>query len=236
MDIQNIKLHKLQRILLSKLSLSKGARFNDLLIENLPSEHMNYHLKRLLEYKLVIKDDDKYKLTDSGKDYVNLLDDETKLIEKQPKTSILINAVRLNSDKQIEYLVYRRLKQPYLGKILSISGKVRFGEGMEDAAKRELYEETGLTSNTCMLENIYRKVRYRENGDFVQDVLFYTFFMTDFRGKLIERTPYQENMWITEEESKDNPDFDFVDDFSFSRRMEPRPLEYNESIEIAEDF
>jgi hypothetical protein len=48
--MDTIKLHYFQKDLLKKLTLSdKPVRFNELLIEGLESEHMNYHLQKLIE-------------------------------------------------------------------------------------------------------------------------------------------------------------------------------------------
>ncbi|MFW5720495.1 MAG: DUF7347 domain-containing protein [Candidatus Dojkabacteria bacterium] len=75
-------IHKFQRSILEKLSTAQSLRFNDLLLDGLESEHMYYHLKKLIEMNFVEKRDEKYQLTDPGKGYVDSIDDETKLIEK----------------------------------------------------------------------------------------------------------------------------------------------------------
>jgi len=232
----NIKLHSLQFKILEKLVTTESARFNDLLLEEIESEHMNYHLKKLLEFGFVTKADDKYILTDAGKDYSNLLDDQVTIIEKQPKTSVLINGIRIREDTgEIEYLLSKRLRQPYLNKVGRLTGKVRFGETLEEAAARELYEETGLAAKTIVLEEIHHKMRYREDGEFVQDVLFYIFFMKDFYGAFIERTEFQENLWVTKREFEKG-DFDTYKDIVFWERTEPRQLVYTENVKLADGF
>ena len=127
MAITDIKLHYYQKDLVKKLTLSScGKHFNDLLIKGLESEHMNYHLKKLLEIGLVNKREDLYLLTDTGKDYSNLLDDGLTVTDKQPKTSIIIWGVRINSKGEVEQLLNRRLRQPYYGKVGRLTGKVLF--------------------------------------------------------------------------------------------------------------
>jgi hypothetical protein len=157
----NIKLHYYQKELIKKLVTKLGLRFNELLINDLESEHMNYHLKQLINFGLVEKNKGKYNLTDTGKDYSNLMDSETDLIEKQPKTSVIIRGVRKNKKGEAEYLMTRRLRQPYLGKVGAPTGKVRFGETFQEAAERELYEETGLKAKKFHLQEIYHKLRKR---------------------------------------------------------------------------
>lgn len=93
MNQSNIQLHYLQTETLKKLSFSPKLKFNQLLIENLESVHMNYHLKRLMTYGLVRKEKEYYLLAELRKDYTNRQDDLVKDIERQPKTSILIYGV-----------------------------------------------------------------------------------------------------------------------------------------------
>lgn len=234
----NYKIHQIQQQILEKLAVTDFLQFNQLLIDEIGSEHMNYHLKKLIDIGFVEKFASRYKLTDIGKDYVSSLDDEAKIVEKQPKVSVLIHGVRQNPQtKEIEFLLNRRLTQPYLGKIGRIGGKVRFGETFEQAARRELFEETGLSAENLVLENIYRKMRKRETGDFVQDVIFLIYFTTGFSGKLIEKTEYQENIWVSKREIKDNPDkFDLYDDLVLEDRLNALPLSISENVNIADGF
>lgn len=230
----NIKLHEIQKQILKKFSRTNSIRFNDLLVEGLESEHMNYHLKKLLEYGLVAKNS-QYSLTDKGKDFVNLLDDNVNLIERQPKTSVLIHAIRQNKNNRIEHLLYRRLKQPYLNYVGKLGGKVRYGETIYDAAKRELLEETGLTSNNLVLEEIYHKMRYREPGNYVQDVIFYIFHTLNPQGTLIERTLDQENFWATKEDVFTPGKYQLFDGLVLDENLSPQPLKFVESIEQVVD-
>lgn len=232
----NVRLHFYQKELIKKLVTKPALRFNELLIEELESEHMNYHLKQLVGFGFVEKTNEKYSLTDTGKDYSNLMDSETDLIEKQPKTSVIIRGVRKNKKGKIEHLLTKRLRQPYLGKVGRITGKVRFGETLKEAAKRELYEESGLKAKNLILEEIYRKMRKRENGNWVQDVLFYIFFAKDFTGKFIPRTAYQENFWITKVEFKKRDNLDAYGDLEIDDRLKPKKLFFRENIGIAKGF
>lgn len=229
-------LHYLQIEIVKKLTLSPKLRFNELLIDGLESEHMNYHLQKLVNLKFVSKDGEYYLLSDSGKDYSNLMDDDIKVLEKQPKTSILLRGIRFNEEtKEVEHLLTKRLRHPYFGKIGRVTGKVRFGESLVEAAQRELFEETGLNAKTFELENIYHKIRSRADGEFVQDVIFYMFLVKDFSGDFIDRLPHQENFWMSEKTFRAG-DFDTYDDFEFDNSLKPAKLKLVENVGVAEGY
>lgn len=173
---------------------------------------MNYYLKKLIELGLVIKKDDKYMLTAAGKDYCNSTDDAMKQVEKQPKTGVILFVTRLGANG-VEYLVNRRLRQPYFGKVGRMTGKVRFGETLEQAARRELFEETSLVPGSCELVKVYHKLRFDENETCVQDVIFYMFAISEPTGELVEKQEFQENFWITKQDFI-NKKYDFYDDFN----------------------
>ena len=235
MSTANIKLHYYQIELVKKLSQNTVTRFNDLIIEGLESEHMNYHLKKLIQQGIATKTNSRYTLTDFGKDYFNLLDEHSSLPEKQPKTSIIIHAKQKNSQGQVAHLLTKRLRQPYFGKVGHPTGKVKFGEKVQTAAQRELYEETGLKAETFALERIYRKMRQRD-GIWVQDVIFYIFLVKNLHGQLITHTPFQENFWLTQAELKTRTDLDLYDDFTMDDHLEPRLLIFTEITGEADGF
>jgi len=234
--MNDIKLHYFQKDLLKKLiTRNKPSRFNDLLIEGLESEHMNYHLQKLAELGLVSKSESGYELTDIGKDYANLMDDSVEEIEKQPKTSVLILACRQREGTESdEFLMSKRLRHPYYGKVGLLTGKIRFEETIEQAVQRELYEETGLQSRSITLINIYHKIRTKDNV-VVQNNIFFRHLVLDVFGEFIEHTDYQENFWATIDEL--NKRDDLFDSFStkWLTRTIP-PLTFKVDIAKAEGY
>jgi ADP-ribose pyrophosphatase YjhB (NUDIX family) len=229
-----MKLHYYQKELLKKLTLSKEPlKFNELLLKGLESEHMNYHLKNLISLKLVKKIDNGYQLTNKGKDYTDSLEDDIKTEEKQPKTSVIVRAIRFENGEE-EQLLCKRLRHPYYGKVGRITGKVKFGEKLEDAVKRELYEETGLTVEDTKLLKIYRKIRNDDHGNPVQDVMFYIFEVKNPTGTMIEESEFQQNFWVNENDCKNRDDL--YEDFKWGDSNIDEPLTIRESIKIASGY
>lgn len=230
------KLHEHQINLIRKLSFGPlGLRFKELLISDLESEHMNYHLKKLIELGIVEKGGEFYTLTNEGKEYSDRLDDDKKIVEKQAKLSVIVNVVR-NKHHKVEYLLSRRLKHPYYGKVGRIGGKVLYGETTRDAAARELKEETGLVATKLVLEEVYRKIRKDEGGKVLQDVFFYIYFVSKVRGKLKSKTEFQENFWASRDVVFDSDKYDPYEDLKLEERLKPHKLKVSESVGIAKGY
>ncbi len=190
-----MELHKYQIIILQKLMYKSNLRFRDLQVEGLTSEHFTYHLKKLVEKNLIKKVNKGYKLTNEGKDFVGKLDTETLNVEKNPKVSVLVYICRKNKKGISEYLMSKRLKQPYYGKVGNITGKVRFNETFKEAAKRELKEETGLNAKLS-INHVYHKVRFDKDEVAVQNSVFVVFRADNPNGG-IKQTKEAKLFWTT---------------------------------------
>jgi ADP-ribose pyrophosphatase YjhB (NUDIX family) len=164
------------------------------------------------------------------------MDDQIDVVEKLPKTSMLLVVVRVNSEGVEEYLLNKRLRQPYYGKVGFLTGKPHFGETFQEAVRRELFEEAGLHAERIELVGIYHKIRKDGNGVPVQDVIFYRHVVTEVSGTLIEKTPLQENFWATAAELADRNDR--YDTFSLKTLKEYAEMEltYIEDCGEAKDF
>jgi ADP-ribose pyrophosphatase YjhB (NUDIX family) len=199
-----IEIHPAQAEILKTLLFNKSARFTELNTTKIGSDHFTFHLKRLLELGLLEKmADDRYELTNTGKEFANRLDTDVNQIERQAKVAVRMIGVRFLEDKK-EYLIQQRLKQPFFGFYGTIGGKVKWGETLFEAGERELLEETGLTGKLTFI-GIQHKLDYSK-GDLLEDKFFFLLRCEDLKGELLENFEGGKNLWITKEEIFKLPD------------------------------
>lgn len=194
-----LEVHPVQVSILQVLLFNPEARFAELNVQDLTTDHFSFHIKRLVEVGLVQKNSrGKYTLTARGKEFANRFDTEESLLERQAKIAVLVCPVR-NTGNAKEYLIQRRLKQPYYGYHGFITGKIRWGESPPAAARRELKEETGL-GGTVKLVGIKHKVDYSQNGKLLEDKYFFVYRATDLAGRLKIKFEGGRNDWLSKKE------------------------------------
>ncbi len=214
-DTHKQPLHPVQMQILNKMIFTPKARFRDLRVPQLTTDHFTYHIQKLQDLGLIQKQDNHYILTEKGKKFVNTMDTEIAKEEKFGKRGVLMRyakPITHNGKTTFKYLVYKRLKQPFYGYVGFHTGKVRYGESVVQTAKREFLEETGLTIQHYTLKGIYHQLNYKPDGTFLRDVYFYEFYVLKATGKLIQLNKQEgvQNMWLTKNELKKEktyPDF-----------------------------
>ncbi len=191
----NIDIHPIQATILCQLLFMKSVRFSEMDRQGLTTDHFSFHLRQLINWKMIEKDEDrKYSLTGKGKEFANRFDTEIKEVERQPKIGVLVIAKK--ADK---YLIQQRLKQPYYGFWGFITGKMRWGETVEETALRELEEETGLTGRAKLVA-VKHKMDYDQQGQLLEDKFFMAVKVDKVRGKLKEEVVGGKNCWMIREE------------------------------------
>ncbi len=192
--------HPIQIEMVRTLLFTSESSFSDMQkMSGLEGNQVTFHIKRLLEVELVEKIDQKYKLTASGKEFANRLDTDAGEIEKQPKSSVLLLIPR-QKDGRTQFLQQQRLKQPWYGYYVYVTGKIRWGESIYTAAARELNEETGMTGNFRLLAIDHERDIVEKTGEVLEDKLFYVMLCEKFEGELTEEFEGGRNQWMTKEE------------------------------------
>ena len=73
------------------------------------------------------------------------------------------NLVAVFNKERDKMLMCKRLKDPYIGLYNMVGGKIEEGENSEDAAYRELLEETGITREQIKLTRLMDFTYYLDN-------------------------------------------------------------------------
>lgn len=177
-------IHEAQTKILRELLFLPAAPFARLRkASGLESDHAKFHIKRLVELGYVEKHDGNYQLSVTGKEYANKLDTDAGVIERQPKTAVLLIIEREASGAK-QYLLQERLKHPYYGFWGAPTGKIRWGESILEAAARELKEETGLAGDFEHRGIYHERVKHEQGDDIVEDKIFHLMFTNMFAGEL----------------------------------------------------
>ena len=176
------ELHSIQLSILRNLLLSDGLRYTDMKPDKeMENNQFSFHLNSLIDTNLVLKDDDKYRLTDKGKEYANRMDTDDVKMMTQAKLSAWCCCVR-GSGHGKEVLIGVRKKQPFYGCQGFVAGKIKFGETIYDAAKRELREEAGLEGDPKLVQ-IKHYISYK-GGKLVEDKFMFLFMFENIEGEL----------------------------------------------------
>jgi ADP-ribose pyrophosphatase YjhB (NUDIX family) len=196
-----VKIHEAQTSILRELLFTPEAGFAQLQKPTgLSSNHFVFHIGRLVELDFVKQSSaGLYSLTTKGKEYANRLDTDDRTVERQAKIAVLVIAVRKRADGQTEYMVQKRLKQPFYGRHGFMTGKLRWGETVIQGAERELHEETGLLGDITV-KAVFHKMDYMPDGRMLEDKHFYVVRADQTRGDFTPAFEGGENYWYTMKE------------------------------------
>jgi 8-oxo-dGTP pyrophosphatase MutT (NUDIX family) len=184
-------IHQAQTIILRELLFTPAAKFTLLQkATTLESDHVKFHLARLVELGYVSKTPEGYVLTIKGKEYANKLDTDKNEIERQPKSAIIL----VIENKEGHFLFQERLKHPYYGFWGFPGGKIRWGETILQAGARELQEETGLLAE-LVYRGVYHEHVLSEENAIIEDKIFHVIYGSGPKGTLIESFEGGRNEW-----------------------------------------
>ena len=109
-----------------------------------------------------------------------------------------LNLIVVFNETQDEALFCIRAKEPYKGLYNFVGGKVEEGETNEDAAYRELYEETGISKSDIELDHFMdlNYFKYENNLQVYYGILKNEVILVEERNKL-EWVPINEELLNT---------------------------------------
>jgi 8-oxo-dGTP pyrophosphatase MutT (NUDIX family) len=196
----NKDLHEVQASILKELLFHHdGTNFASLNKLGMTNDHFTFHIKRLLNEGIIEKKDKLYFLTQKGKQYAGKLDIFELKMEQFGTPGVAITAKRVIKGK-MHYLIQQRLKEPLYGYYGFVNGKIKFGELSINTARRELFEETGLTGDPEII-TIQHRLRGPNPQDIKLDHFFFIYLVKNPKGKL-KHTEEGKNFWKTVDEIK----------------------------------
>lgn len=205
------ELHPIQANILRTLLFKPKASFTELNILGAPSDQFSFHLRRLVEEGILHKGDEGYTLSTEGKQLAQLMDTDTGTYERQAKLGVAIGSVRSEGGRT-EYLIQERLKHPYFGYLGLMTGKIRWGETVLEAAARELEEETGLSAELQIIA-IKHKMDYDQDKGLLEDKFFFVIRADNLTGAFKQEFEGGRNRWMTKKELEESDKvFDGVED------------------------
>lgn len=184
---------ELQKKILNKLMFVQDAKYSEL--EALTDNHdlFNYHLRELTSRDYIEKKGSTYSLTSKGRQYVAFMEEDGQL-QKQIKVGMFILLVRQNNGVT-EMLLHKRLKHPHYGYIGAVSGKLKWGDSLDDNLARELKEELDVVPTEYKLTGVIREVFSDENSEKVGDGVFFEFIVEKWEGTPTEKNEEGEYFW-----------------------------------------
>lgn len=186
-------MHLIQKHVMRRLSTSKELAYSELKPPRIEGNQFSYHLKTLVRRGYVKRTERGYALTTKGVHYSTQVNFEHFSMRIQPKIVTLI----VCRDKEGRLLVYRRSKQPFLGKLGFPYGKIHLGESIAEAAERELREKTGVEADLTH-KGIAYLLATDKNDEVITHMLFHIFKGARPRGDILKESAFGTVHWMDE--------------------------------------
>lgn len=168
-------MHHIQHYILTKLSVAKWARFSEMRPPKVDSNAYSYHLKLLINQKLIEKHVEKgYRLSPLGLAHVDRMSASELQFRIQPK--IITMCVLYNEEGKILLLV--KTKQPFIGSWTFTTGKLHIEDGgARVAVIREVNERLAVKPNKTLTHAADVYINASIDGQSVSTVLAHIFTM-----------------------------------------------------------
>lgn len=175
-------IHPIQIDILKQLLFSISKRYSEIKPQEMESSQFSFHLDKLITQGFISKSKGRYELTDSGKVYANQMDTKAPKMKSHAKLTTKLCCVR-EVNAKIEYLLYKRLKNPFYGYVGFPTSKVWFGDSIKYGAIRGLHSETNLTGIPKIMAVRHYRV-YSKQSKLLEDKVMYIFRFTNPRGEV----------------------------------------------------
>jgi predicted transcriptional regulator len=196
------QLHKTQVSILHSLRYAPKKRFSDLMRPTgHTSDTFKFHLRKLINLGYVEKlAGGEYNLTQTGKEFANVLDEIKGRPKKQPKVSVFVLPYKKFQDGTIKFLLHKRSRNPFNGYWTGITDAIQWGESFEDAAARALLKQSGLRAHFVLKS--FRRIRDYESisGKLLEDKIFVVMAAKNVSGQLQNDYPGGTNTWMSANE------------------------------------
>lgn len=192
-------MHDIQRGILKNLTLKRSLPYGKMKPSGVEGNRFTYHLHVLLNEGLIRKRGTLYTLSAKGKH----LSDRMSLASFKERTQAKIVTLIVCARGK-EFLLYRRGKEPFIGRVGFPYGKVHLGEKIVEAAHRELKEKAGVEAKLVRRGDAY--ITVYEHGELITHMLCHVFSGTYRSGEPQKDSPIGECFWgkvkdVTEREA-----------------------------------
>jgi isopentenyldiphosphate isomerase/intracellular septation protein A len=143
----------------------------------------------------------------SGEEWVPLVDEQGKIVGQAPRSQVHNGSKLLHPVVHLHVLNHNKLvllqKRPMSKQIqpgkwdTAVGGHISAGETLEDALKKEAFEEIGLTGFSAKLLNVYKWESE------VEAELVYLFTTFDFKNVKVQSAEVEEIMFWTKNQIED---------------------------------
>lgn len=190
------QLHTIQLEILQKLIFAEALHFAELKPSpDLENNKFDWHLKQLIKAGYIEKNNNSYNLSVEGRKYCNRMDTDINKVVMQAKLTVLQIGMRTTNGYN-EFLLHTRKKHPFFGCQGFPTGKIKWGEEILEAARREFTEETSLSGNPELLSLWHYLVQDKANNT-KEDKYFFICRNVNPAGKLVANNE-GEFEWVKE--------------------------------------
>ncbi len=198
-----------QKDILRHMMWVSEIKYSDLHKHFEKHELFNYHLRELVAQGYLEKTGSMYKLTQTGRQKVSFMDEDGS-VQQQFKVSMAAWVVR-EHEGHWETIMFTRKKHPQLGWKSIITGKMKYGEPIEDCLKRELQEEVNIIPTKYSLIDVSRVFVKDEKGELRNDLILFSYVVTEWQNEPVLTGIEGEYFWqkIDTFEKEVSPTFEF---------------------------